>query len=204
MSRGIRYWAVALLVAGCSVAPQRPLPESPENAWRDHAARLQAIREWSLSGRLVIQSGDEAWHANLHWEQRLDGFEITVSAPLGGGSVLLSGRPGQVVLQTSDDGIYVAPDPEQLLREVLGWVVPVGGLSSWVLGLPQPASPFSQQLDAFGRLEALDQASWHVEYRRYRQVEEWELPDKIYLASGDLRVRIAVSEWGIRRGAAGS
>ena len=166
---------------------------------------LSAVRQWSLEGRIAIQAGPEGWHATLRWSQNITAYDLKLSSPLGQDVLQLHGDEDGIVLRTSE-GIESDVDAENLLARHLGWHLPLGGLRYWVLGLPDPASPVSQQereLDGLGRLTRLRQSGWEIEFRRYTSVAGIDLPDKIFLSNKvtgkPLEVRLAVEKWELSR-----
>src|SRR3546814_20340657 len=50
------------------------------------------------------------------------------------------------------------------------------GLRWWVLGLPAPNAPAQIELDAQGRLAALTQVGWTLQYQEYQDVGGIALP----------------------------
>jgi outer membrane lipoprotein LolB len=195
-------WAVllsAVLILGCAPAPQRPSPDSVQAAWEQRRARLSELSEWRVVGRMALQNGDEAYHGHVDWRQDREGYRIRLNAPLGQGSVELQGKPGEVTLRSGDGDPIRAVDPNSLLREATGWRLPVAGLRWWVLGVPHPegARPVEARLDDSGRLELLRQDGWGIEYRRYTELDGLELPDKVFLSRGDLRVRLVMERWSL-------
>ena len=108
----------------------------------------------------------------------------------------LKGGPGGVVLRTSKEERFAADVPEELLREMTGWSMPVSGLRYWLLGVSeQEAAIEGVQLDLGGRLESLRQAGWTIEYLKYDRVGGVQLPAKLYLQGSRVSVRIVINHW---------
>lgn len=148
-----------------------------------------------VSGRIAVRDGNESWHANILWEQTPERYAISVIAPLGGGTFQLEGDRRRVVLRTPEDGVYVAGDPDSLMAEVLGLQIPVSGMRYWILGIPHPGAATEYDLDPWGRLKMLRQSKWVVDFLRYRESGEHELPDKVFMRNDRFEVRLVVSEW---------
>jgi len=189
----------ALLAACAAVPPQRPTAES-ERLWSLRVASLSGLRDWGFSGRVAVQADEEGWHANLQWRQRPDRYDIRILAPLGQGAAWLHGDARGVRLRTAGNGDHYAADPETLLREQLGWQVPVSGLRYWVVGLPDAGAAAVKVLDADGRLVRLRQAGWDIEFQRYRVVDGMQLPDRIALSNARLKVRVLIDQWQLHDG----
>ncbi len=193
--RGVVAGWLLVVLAGCATVPPPKPAEPPQTAWLRHERRLSALDTWTLSGRLAITRDNEAWNVSVYWSQRPDGYEVSVVAPLGGGGAQLRGSADGVVLQTSDDGLYLAQDPDVLMEEVLGLQVPITGLRYWVLGIPQPGVTQEHRLDDWGRLTTLSQADWQVEFLRYRDTPSGSLPDKLFMHNAHFEVRLVISDW---------
>ena len=184
-----------LILAGCAAQP--PIGVGDRSLlWQERSARLAGLTQWVLRGRIAVQVEREGWTASLQWEQRADDYVLRVSAPLGRGSFELIGSAQGVSLQTADNRLLHADDPEALLQQTLGWQLPVSGLYYWIRGLPDPgAEPVTLQLDEKGRINDLKQNGWQVKYQRYESAGGMELPGKITLENARLKVRLVISDW---------
>jgi outer membrane lipoprotein LolB len=185
-----------LLLAGCA-ALREPAPVAmPEQAWRQRAQRLLALDEWTLTGRIALSAEEEAWHASVHWTQRGDYYRIRIRGPLGAGAMELAGGPQGVVLRTSKEERFSADAPEELLRKMVGWSMPVSGLRYWLLGISEQGVAIdAMQLDVGGRLESLHQEGWAIDYLGYQQVAGLQLPTKVYLQNAPVSARIVINQW---------
>lgn len=199
--RGCCRWFVlvaiaAVAIAGCATGP-RPVPDERSQAWAELRTELEALDQWSAEGRMVVRDGRDGNPAGFTWIERADGgFQLRLSGPWGQGVARLTGGPSGAELVTADGMRYMAGDAHQLLKEVYGWDIPVAGLRRWLLGLPGPEAEHT--LDRFGRLATLDWRDWHIEYGRYRLVEEGlEMPAVLTAtrADGGTEVRVAIHEW---------
>lgn len=185
-----------LWLSGCSVAPPLDTGEG-ELLWPQRQQALGQLQGWQLYGRVAVSAQEEGFNATLSWKQQPDGaFELRLIAPFSQGAVTLEGDSSGVVLRDSDSmhPVYAA-DAETVLYQQYGWQIPVTSLYYWVRGIPDPDSDASLQLDGAGRLLELDQSGWKVRFLRYLQLQQWQLPDKIFIENGDTRVRIVIQEW---------
>ena len=194
----MRYLALLtfiLLIAGCA-APMPVPPADPETTWQSRQQDLATVNDWRLNGRLAITRGSEAWHLKVNWRQKPEGYEIFLSGPFGAG-VKLVGNPQGVVLHDSEQHAYSAEEPELLLYTHTGVFMPVTGLRYWILGLPDPDKKHTNQtrLDAYGRLAELQQRDWTVRFRDYVAVEQYQLPERLFIQSEDIEVRLVVDDW---------
>jgi len=182
------------LLAGCAVKPPRPPATSRELAWQERQALLQPVQQWKLTGRLAIKTGDEGGNATFIWQQNPDSFQMQLVAPLGQGSLQLSGDAQGALLRDSDGRSAVAADAEILLLEQLGWRIPVRDLRYWVLGLAAPGQA-SIELDEFGRLARLRQDDWEVTFLDYSMEGSTELPARIFITNHQAQVRLVIKRW---------
>ena len=71
------------------------------------------------------------------------------------------------------------------------------GLRYWILGLPDPGKNHGNQtrLDAYGRLAELQQRDWTVRFRDYVAVKQYQLPERLFIRSEEIEVRLVVDDW---------
>ncbi|GAB6041722.1 lipoprotein insertase outer membrane protein LolB [Endothiovibrio diazotrophicus] len=186
-----------LLVAGCAAPPPRGGEEGGAQRVARQQAR-QAVERWVVDGRVAVLREAESWHASLHWEQQGkdqgERYRIQLTAPLGQGGVVLRGLPGSVMMEY-DGGAVMAADPESLLERHLGWRIPVTGLRYWVRGLPDPATAGDLHYGEDGHPDRLDQEGWKIEFRRWGEVDGLALPEKVFMESAGLKVRLVIDRW---------
>jgi len=187
--------AVISALAGCAGGPFRTSPPPVAQT----ADQIEAIREWQVDGRIAIQRGDEGWSAKLRWDQRADGFQMRLIAPLGRGTYQLAGDASRVELSVPDGRTFAATDAETLMREHLGWSLPVAGAEYWMRGLVAPgAEPVYVRRDEAGQLTDLEQSGWRVSILKRSTSGGFNLPAKLFMHYGDMKVRIVVANWTLR------
>jgi outer membrane lipoprotein LolB len=188
--------ALSSVFQGCRTPPERLPDGASQLAWEQRIARLSGWAHWAFNGRVAIRHGDEGWQSGLNWRQDGDYFEIQVLDPLGRKVADIRGDSRGVHLTTSRGGNAQAADPESLMRQVLGWSLPLSGMRYWVLGVPDPGSgENSLQLDQAGRLVHLAQGGWDVSYRRYSPVSPLDMPARMTFSNRDLDIKLIVSDW---------
>lgn len=147
---------------------------------------------FELSGRIAVRYGDESSSGNLAWRHRRDGDEMLITSPLGQGIARIVRKGDAVTLTTSEPRDYHAANAELLTEEVLGFRVPLIGLSDWVRGRPAPG-PSQARRDEQGRLTELEQSGWTIQYLAYG--EDGRLPARMRLVYPGLELRLAISSW---------
>lgn len=196
---------LALVLGACATTPppvellsedisEQPSPEQVKS-WQHHRQLIDQVSDWKLTGRIVVNTEDDAWNGELHWSQSADGYGIQFSAPFGQGAFQIESSAKGVELRFSDGKIFQAADAESLLLEQLGWHLPLSGFQYWVTGLPKPklASVLNYRQD--GRLASLRQGKWQVSFPDYVAVGDRMMPRKVYLENHELSVRLVVDRW---------
>ena len=157
--------------------------------------RAADARGFELSGRIAVRYGVEATGGQLRWRHDREGDEMLISSPLGQGLARILRDGEAVTLTTADGREYRASDAEMLTERVLGFRVPLAGLSDWVRGRPAAGSGEITQArrDAQGRLVLLEQAGWRIEYLAYE--DGGGLPTRLRLTYPALELRLVIAEW---------
>jgi len=185
--------AAVLLVAGCAAPKSALLPDI--SAWDSRTTVLASLESWEFSGRIGVRTGDDGFNGKLRYAQRNEGFEATVSGPLGIGTVRLEGDDHSIVL-TDKDGVRTElQDAELELRYRYGWTIPVASLRYWALGIPDPAEPAATALNDNGQLETLTQRNWSVNISRYGDGGGQLMPSRLTAENYDTRVRLVIDHW---------
>lgn len=120
-----------------------------------------------LAGRVSVTGGKESFSSGIRWRHSEAGDEIILLSPLG--QTLAQIQLGQdgAYLTTSEQQGYYAPDVESLTEQVLGWHLPVAGLQYWVRGISSPVTPAEVDVDESGRIVAIRQDGWTIDYLGY-------------------------------------
>jgi outer membrane lipoprotein LolB len=179
MTRLLAVLMVAMLAA-CSSAPTR-------------VARDASPESWSMSGKIAVSDGKDGGSGRIDWQQDGERFRIEIRAPVSRRTWRLSGGPDGATLEGLDGGPRSGPDAEALLREAVGWTVPVADLVAWARGTGGQGGA-DIEYDAAGQPQRLVQRGWTVEYRAWFDGEP-PLPRKIFAARGERRVRLVVERW---------
>jgi len=195
--RTIALLLFTLLVSACSSFHQRETLEfgGDPGAWRAHRQSVEPIEGWVLQGKLGLRSEQESGSGTLWWQQSGRAYDIRLSGPLGRGATRIQGDPSGVTLEMAGRPSYQAESAEDLLEQQIGWRLPVEHLLWWVRGLPDPDRPSRLQLDADSRAARIAQAGWTVEYSRYQQVGNVQLPQRLQLAGHDVLLTLVITDW---------
>lgn len=193
-----RLLAVGLLtalLAACVSAPRtRPGDALSLAAQTRREATLAAQEQWQLQGRIALSLGDDGGSGRLLWRQDGADFSIQVSAPVSRQSWRLSTRDGWARLEGLDDGPREGPDAQALLRDSLGWEVPLAALTAWVRGM-RADGPAVVRFDERGLPAQIEQQQWLVEFRAWSMDAALPMPRRVFARRGDATVRLVVDTW---------
>ena len=203
LTRAALLLAGASLLSACATLSGRaPEGAANEPAWAARLARLDALDSWELSGRVGVATAKDGGSGSLDWKQQ--GAELTFDfrGPLGAGAVHMQGDAQALHVQSSRGDDFVTTDPEQDLTGYLHMPMPVLSMRYWLLGVPDPGAPYDKTVDARGEPMTLEQRAWRVEYQEYTEVQGLSLPVRFTLTRGELRIKVAVSQWDLAPAAA--
>jgi outer membrane lipoprotein LolB len=195
---GVRSLLVLGLLALAACAPVR-VRETPAAlaAQQAREAQLAQHPDWTLSAHAFVSDGAQnSGSGDLEWRQVGGRYDFTLRAP-NGKTWKLGGDAHQAQLEGVDPQPIRGDDPQRLLRERLGWEVPLTGLAYWVRGMSGTGRPGVFQFDASGLPAQLEQDGWKIEYRDWFADRTPPLPRKVYATRGSARVKLAIDSWSI-------
>jgi outer membrane lipoprotein LolB len=167
--------ALVAFVAGCA-----ELPSAPGERY-----------DFELTARFAARYRDEAASGTLLWRHARARDEVMLSSPFGQGLARISRDGERVTLIASDDKRYSAADAETLTEQVLGFRLPLRGLTDWVRARPATDAPAQAEYATDGRLLSLEQHGWRIEYTAYEGIQ----PKRLKLNYPGLELRLAITEW---------
>lgn len=184
-----------LLASGCA---HRSL--TPPQDVLEHQRQVQAIDDWTLTGKLGIRTPDDSGGANVKWAQQIASYQINLSGPLGQKSMIITGTPDKVRLEQTGEPAQEAKTAEALIKKTAGWTLPVAQLAYWVRGVPAPKLRITQlQQNETGLIAQLIQGGWNIRYSNYRDQTfngiNLPLPGKITAEYKDVRLTLVIRDW---------
>jgi outer membrane lipoprotein LolB len=190
------------VLAACSSPPRRDADADigSLDAQLQREEMLSSQTQWSLVGKIAVSDGRDGGSGRIDWQQQGDRFRIEIRAPVSRQTWRLSGGPDGATLEGLDGGPRSGPDAEALLRDAVGWTVPVADMIAWARGARGEGAA-EIEFGPEGLPSRLHQRGWTVEYRAWGEGEPL-LPRKVFAASGERRVRLVVERWdaGVPRG----
>jgi len=205
---------IALCLVGC-VTPQIKDAEPETINWKQQQLLLSKIKQWSINGRIAVQTATEGGQADYSWQQlNATDYTIRLQAPLGAGTTWIKGRAQGVKLQTSSGDSLFDTDVDKLMLQVNSWPLPVSGLRFWVLGLPSSATAYSvSEWQDNGLPRVMLQDGWRIEFRQYKKEAGMLVPHKLFIRrldaneraagglddneNGEVDVRLIIRQWSI-------
>ncbi|PIQ36756.1 MAG: outer membrane lipoprotein LolB [Lysobacterales bacterium CG17_big_fil_post_rev_8_21_14_2_50_64_11] len=193
--RGLAIGLLSLLLAACVGAPPaRPGDALTLAAQAQREAILAAQSHWQMRGRIALALGKDGGSGRLLWRQDGADYSIQVSAPVSRQSWRLSVANGWARLDGLHDGVREGPDAQALLRDSLGWDVPLVALSAWLRGM-RARGPAQLQFDAQGLPAQIEQRGWLVQFRAWSTDAATPLPRRLFASRGDASVRLVIDSW---------
>lgn len=185
------------LFMGCAQLPDTAPQQS--SSWEVRQTQLEALTHWSLSGKLAVITPDERNSVNIYWQQSDQDFEINLSTFLGLRVLDIKKSNYETVIIDNDGNRYRSDNSEQLIHELSGMSIPVEHLQQWIKGNPTKAT---YQLDEHQQVTTLSGGEgsselWSINYSDYRWVNNVNLPHKLQLTRGNIRLKFVISNWEI-------
>jgi outer membrane lipoprotein LolB len=191
MRRLIFLVASAAVLAGCAALRPKGPPPAAAVAWDERRQDLQRATRWDLDGRAAVALGQQGWQATLNWRQTGADSELHLAGPLGIGALTIKVTPAGLSLNGAAPNDAVVGQ----LQDRLGFELPLDNLRYWLLGIPDPNTPFELTRNTQDRAARLSQAGWNIEYDDYMAGDGDLLPKRLVLTRAQARVRIAVDRW---------
>lgn len=197
LTRALLLSGLISALSACVNAPgvkPEPSPAS-QKLKQQHLQSLAAIQQFSLQGRIGVQTYGKGFSGSLHWQHSSSNDDIALFSPLGGQVASIRKTADQVTLEDTNGKSYSAVDAETLTQMVLGWQLPLKGLADWSIGRPTSSSIQDSTWNEQGLLTNLDQDGWKIEYQNYQEQDGYVLPGKIFLKSEKLNLKLLVEKW---------
>jgi len=192
-----RFAIVMLLctLTACTTAPQRAVDQASLTAFQARSGQLGDMASWGLAGRISLDDGDQGGSGRLKWDVAPGMSELDFHGALGRGAWHLQVVPGLARLQLADGTEQTAPGVGELIRDQIGWPVPLDALQWWVRGLAAPGPVENRILDTRGLLISLQQFGWSVDYNRYDSFAGMQMPVRLDAKRDSYRVKLAINRW---------
>ena len=134
MLRQILTGMLFVALAGCAQMPPKVCHPISE---KDRRAKLRTIDHWIARGTIISQAGKQRQKANFRWKQQGQQYTLNISGPLGLGGMRIKSLPeGGVELTQGNGDVLQFATPEALMKQKIGWALPLESMQDWLRGLP--------------------------------------------------------------------
>lgn len=181
----LMFWMV-----GCSVFRPAPKPEAPESPGD--------IKAWKLEGRIAVKTAADGWTANLIWEHDPSQDRLRISGPFSQGLVSIVVQDDLIHVNEGGGVEQTSREPDALLRERLGFAVPLRSLRYWVTGVPAPGGESVAASPAADGARRFSQQGWSLSYEKFTRVGSYELPQKAVISGHEVRLKLIADDWLIK------
>lgn len=196
MNLNINRFFVGLIALATCILNSTTISANETVSQEVRQKKLQTITSFEASGKVSFTHGKQGGNASFEWNQIHNHYSILLVGALGIAAVRINNDGKEVCLTTSRGEKFLAPTAEQLIKQTLGWDIPVTPLVYWLRGIPAPGkSPSRAMLDKYDHLVLLEQQGWKITYQSYMNVNGVELPQKISLEHGRVKVRFIFKKW---------
>ncbi len=195
----IIVWSIlGLLLTACST-PQLPVTQESYEL----AARLQQqnsrLTAWDITANTSITAKDSSYSLSVFWQQDGKNFDLRFDAPFATGVLRIKGNAEFAELTLENKKTIRGDTPEQLIKEVTPFDIPVTGLIYWIRGIPHKNAQNTTVINAYGDTKTIRQDGWLIRYDDWKEVtiqsHVYRLPHKILLDNDALQIKIKPSGW---------
>ncbi|MGB8517982.1 MAG: lipoprotein insertase outer membrane protein LolB [Gallionella sp.] len=173
-----------LALTGCASVAPSPVASTTQ----------REVAAFNLNGRFAVHHQDKHYSGGMRWQHEPARDELLLQGPLGITAARIVSDAQAATLEQNGRR-YEDGDVESLMRQVLGWGLPLPVLHHWIMGAAEASIPAAIERDATGRIALLYQAGWEVRYVRYADDSAGSLPSRITLKHEDLEVQLLLDEW---------
>jgi outer membrane lipoprotein LolB len=163
------------------------LPDSPAT-----------IKSWSMDGRIGVQAADQAWQADLYWEHDAAQDRLRISGPLSQGLVSIVVQKDLIYVNEGNGVTRLSRDPDTMLRQRLGFAVPLTSLRYWMMGVPDPEKSSLPMAGEGGGAGGFQQSGWRIYPDNLASVDGWMLPQKLRAQGAGVKLKILADNWQLK------
>jgi len=175
--------------------------EGDQQAWAARQGALASLDEWALEGRVAIDAGRDGYSGSLSWVQDGEALDFRFKGPFGLGGLRIWGGAESLTVKTHKNETFTVTDPERDFGARLGWSLPIRSMRFWMAGIPAPGSDATAAVDGRGRPLRLEQQGWTVTYAEYQKVGALELPKRLEIERGEVKIKVIAERWTLKGGA---
>ena len=152
---------------------------------------------FEFMGRVLVKGGNKGFSGGIRWSHVSTVDNIHLLSLFGQVVAEIKSSEGAALLTTSEQKIYRATNVESLIKQVLGWRLPILGLQYWVRGVNAPKTKSEIDRDADGRVIGIRQDGWTITYTSYfpSKLIKTERPRVLVLKRSNLKIKLVIDNW---------
>ena len=152
---------------------------------------------FEFMARVLVEGGDKGFSGGIRWNHVSTVDNIQLLSPFRQVVAEIKSSEGTALLTASEQRIYRATNVENLIKQVLGWRLPILGLQYWVRGVNSPKTKSEIDRDADGRIIGIRQDGWTIIYTSYfpSQLIKTERPRVLVLKRSNLKIKLVIDNW---------
>jgi outer membrane lipoprotein LolB len=174
---------VVVLVAGCAglgILEREKLP-------------VGSAESFELQGRVYVRFGTRAFSGSMRWRYALEVEELWLSGPLGQTAAYIVRDTLGATLTTADQQTYSSTSLDALMRDGLGWALPLADLSHYVLGqVPPGVAESTVERDAERRLTQIVRDGWEVTLVPGGRSDSVNHPTRLRMRKNEIEIRLVI------------
>jgi len=186
------YSVMALQLLACS-SLQLVKTEINTQPTAEEIAKILAVTNWHLLGRLSVRNTEESWLTKIEWRRAALADEVTLSTSLGGVVAKLSYRDNIITISKAGEHERVVSERE--MESLIGYSPPLPHLKYWLRGVPNPSVDAQINNESAVSTRVFVQDGWHVNLERFMVFNERVLPTKMSFTKDGLKMKLVVDEW---------
>jgi len=166
---------------------------------KSKGARALKNHQWQLTARIGIitkgTQGTQSYSGNIYWQQNKKKYNIEIRGPFGIGTTKITGNKNKINI-TTPQGNYSSNNPEKMLKQTLGWSIPLHQARYWITARHDPRKPTPQKKhDEKGNLTQQTQPPWQIQYQNHKPTVLGTLPEKIKFTHLHTTIKMVRIKW---------
>lgn len=147
----------------------------------------------TVYGTMSMQWRDKAEQASFILQYDPTDIQLEIYGPLGLGKSVLIISKNKTTLMTKGKE-FIAPSPEILLKQYLGYSWPVKEVIYWIRGRPDPFYPYYAKKNKNHQILELKQNGWTIRYKDYPALDIMQAR-KIIFEHPEIKITLILKEW---------
>ncbi|QYK00561.1 lipoprotein insertase outer membrane protein LolB [Shewanella psychrotolerans] len=180
----------SLLLGGCVSRPDINLIPVNVNS-------IERAKAWEMQGKLAIKTAEDKYSTNLYWLHTEYSNELRLTTMLGTTVMSLTSDTNGAKLEL-DGKTYRDDEPEQLLKRLTGWSIPIDTLPRWITGQISATDQVISRDEQHRPLTVqshLGTTPWQVTFKSWQTQSGAPLPKLLELTREDIRLKIQINQW---------